>query len=113
MAQLLTKLKIRSSTSTVTLMKVIKNPVTDYLPMGVKKIGTSSKGKLVHMGEYVKTIGVEKKPLVFVIGAVSIGNPGMEADYIDECISISNFGLSAACVCSKVCFAMEDLWKVI
>jgi hypothetical protein len=26
----------------------------------------------------VKEIGVEKKPLVFVIGAVSVGNPGME-----------------------------------
>ena len=56
MAQLLTKLKIRASTSSATLMKVIKNPVTAHFPMGVRKIGTSTKGKLVHLGEYVKPI---------------------------------------------------------
>ena len=94
-------------------MKVIKNPVTDHFPIGVKKIGTSSKGKLVHIGDYVKSILPDKKPLVFVIGAVSVGNPGMEADYVDECVSISNYSLSAACACSKVCFAFEDMWKVI
>jgi rRNA small subunit pseudouridine methyltransferase Nep1 len=94
-------------------MKVIKNPVTDYLPIGVKILGTSSKAKLVNVNEYVKTLGVEKKPLVFVIGAVSIGNPAMEVDYINECLCISSYSLSAACVCSKVCFAMEELWKVL
>lgn len=94
-------------------MKIIKNPVTVYLPIGVKKIGTSSKGKLVNLGEYVKSLGVENKPIVFVIGAVSIGNPGMENDYVDECVCVSNYSLSAACVCSKVCTYFEDLWKVL
>jgi rRNA small subunit pseudouridine methyltransferase Nep1 len=56
MAQLLTNMKIRASGSSVTLMKVIKNPVTAHLPIGVKKIGTSTKGKLVHLGEYVKQL---------------------------------------------------------
>jgi rRNA small subunit pseudouridine methyltransferase Nep1 len=110
---LLTKLKIRASTSSTTLMKVIKNPVVEHLPIGVKIVGTSSKASLININEYVKSAGVEKKPLVFVIGAVSVGNPGQEADYINECVSISSYGLSAACVCSKVCFAFEDLWKVL
>ena len=56
MAQLLTKLRIRASNGSATLMKVIKNPVEDHLPMGVKKIGTSTKGKLVHLGEYTKDL---------------------------------------------------------
>ena len=114
MAQLLTNMKIRASGSSVTLMKVIKNPVTAHLPIGVKIVGTSTKGKLVHLGDYVKLLmGEEKKPVVFSIGAVSVGNPAMEVDYIDECICISNYSLSAACVCGKLCDAFEDLWKVL
>ena len=108
-------MKIRATGSSVTLMKVIKNPVTAHLPIGVKKIGTSTKGKLVHLGEYVKQLMNQdpRKPVVFSIGAVSVGNPAMEVDYIDECICISNYALSAACVCSKLCDAFEDLWKVL
>ena len=114
MAQLLTNMKIRASGTSVTLMKIIKNPVTAHLPIGVKKIGTSTKGKLVHLGKYVKELmGDDKKPVVFSIGAVSIGNPAMEVDYIDECICISNYSLSAACVCGKLCDAFEDLWNVL
>jgi len=94
-------------------MKIIKNPVTDHLPLGIRKIGTSSKGQLVKTTEYAKTLGVEEKPIAVVIGAVSVGNPGMEAEYVDECISISNYNLSAACVCSKFTNAFEELWGVI
>ena len=53
---MLTKLRTRASNGSATLMKVIKNPVEDHLPMGVKKIGTSTKGKLVHLGEYTKDL---------------------------------------------------------
>jgi rRNA small subunit pseudouridine methyltransferase Nep1 len=105
-------MKIRASGSSVTLMKIIKNPVTAHLPVGVKKIGLEINGKLVHLGKYVKEImGDQKKPIVFSIGAVSVGNPTV--DYIDECISISNYSLSAACVCGKICDAFEDLWNVL
>ena len=114
MAQLLTNMKIRATGSSVTLMKVIKNPVTAHLPIGVKKIGTSTKGRLVNIQDYVKEMmGDQKKPVVFSIGAVSVGNPAMEVDYIDECLCISNYSLSAACVCSKLCEAFENVWKVL
>ena len=95
-------------------MKVIKNPVTDHFPIGVKKIGTSSKAALVNVNDYVKNQLVPgPKPVVFVIGAVSVGNPGMENEIVDESICISSYALSAACVCSKICFAFEDYWKVL
>lgn len=117
MAQLLTNMKIRASGSSVTLMKVIKNPVTVHLPIGVKKVGTSTKGKLTSLSDYLKdTLMVgdrAKKPVVFSIGAVSVGNPAMEVDYIDECVCISNYSLSAACVCSKLCDAFEAFWNVL
>jgi rRNA small subunit pseudouridine methyltransferase Nep1 len=81
--------------------------------MGVKIYGTSKIAKKVRINEWVKTLGVEKKPLVFVIGAVSVGNPGMENDLVEESISISEHGLSAACVCGKITTAMEKLWEVL
>lgn len=115
MAQLLTNMKIRATGSSVTLMKVIKNPITAHLPIGVKKIGTSVKGKLTHIKDYVNQLmGESKKPVVFIIGAVSVGDPAMDVvDYADECICISNYSLSAACVCGKLCEAFENLWKVL
>ena len=49
-----------------------------------------------------------------MIGAVSVGNPGMENDIgIDDSISIASMGLSAACVCSKLCAAYEEHWGVV
>ena len=83
--------------------------------MNVKCVGTSKLAKLVNLNQYVQEIGIKKKPLVFVIGAVSVGNPGMENDLglEQENISISKFGLSAACVCGKICHAMEKLWEVV
>jgi hypothetical protein len=49
--------------------------------MGVKIIGTSKLARLVNINEFVqKDLDIKNKPLVFVIGAVSIGNPGMEND---------------------------------
>jgi rRNA small subunit pseudouridine methyltransferase Nep1 len=113
MAMLLTKLKVRSAQGSATLATVIKNPVTLYLPMGVKIVGTSNKAELVNINRYVETLGIEKKPFVFVIGAVSTGNPGMENDLVTENISISKHGLSAAVVCGKICTAMEKLWRIV
>ena len=113
MAQLLTKLKVRSANGSAMLASVIKNPVTEYLPMGVKIVGTSKLAPLVNINDYVASLGIERKPLVFVIGAVSVGNPGMENELVQENISISKHGLSAACVCGKICTAMEKLYRVV
>jgi len=115
MAQLLTKLRVRSVNGSATVATVIKNPVLQYLPMGVKCVGTSKLGELVNLNKYVQRLDLKKRPLVFVIGAVSVGNPGMENDLglEQENISISKHGLSAACVCGKICVAMEKVWGVV
>ena len=51
--------------------------------MGVSIVGTSKLAPLVNINDYVKTLGIERKPFVFVIGAVSVGNPGMENDLVE------------------------------
>ena len=109
----MTKLRVRSTNGSATLASVIKNPVTEYLPLNVKIMGTSKLAPLVNINQWAKTIGVEKKPLVFVIGAVSVGNPGMENEWVQDNISISKHGLSAACVCGKVTTAFEKLWMIV
>jgi rRNA small subunit pseudouridine methyltransferase Nep1 len=85
-AQLLQKLKIKAENSQKTLMKIVKNTFDKVLPINVRKIGTSSKAKLVELQEYVDNLEEmdSDKPLVFVIGAVSVGNPAMEMEGIDD-----------------------------
>lgn len=74
--QLLQKLKIRAVNTNKILLKVIKNPVTDHLPVDAIRVGTSTKGELVSMPKFVRGLP-PKKPVCFVIGAVSKGNPGV------------------------------------
>ena len=61
--------------------------MTDHLPIGIKIIGTSSKAELKSMQAYVEQLSPKgtpewSKPICYVIGAVSVGNPGMENDYV-------------------------------
>jgi len=51
-----------------------------------------------------------QEPVVFVVGAMSKGS--LEVDYIDQTISISNYPLSGAVVCSRICQAFENVWDV-
>lgn len=112
------------------LLNIVKNPVADHLPLGCKLVGTSSKAPLKRMEEYVaqftaaptlpsnndtsKSSSSAFRPVCYVIGAVSVGNPGMENDLgIEDAICIASMGLSAACVCHKLCQAYEELWNVV
>ena len=119
MAQCLTKLKIRAAQGSAVLLNVIKNDVREQLPLGTMLVGTSSKAELRPMRDYVadfSPVGTPQqfKSICFVIGAVSIGNPGQENDLdVDTSISIASCGLSAACVCSKVCESYEQHWGVV
>jgi rRNA small subunit pseudouridine methyltransferase Nep1 len=79
--QLLKRLRVRAVESSETLLKVIKNPVTKHLPETCLRFGTSTKGKMVNMNEYVMELNTDE-PIAFVIGAVAKGNPAMEVDYI-------------------------------
>jgi rRNA small subunit pseudouridine methyltransferase Nep1 len=75
MAQLLSKLKIRANQTSEYLLKVIKNPITNHIPADSLKVGTSCKARLVDMHEFAANCP-QNKPTVFVVGAVSVGDPG-------------------------------------
>lgn len=109
LVQLLHKFAVRASDGNMKLLKVIKNPIVDHLPVGVKKIGTSFSSK-----EIVKCkdlIPENEDPIVFVIGAMAHGK--LNVDYTEDTISISNYPLSAALTCTKLCSAFEEAWGVI
>ncbi|KAJ8673037.1 hypothetical protein QAD02_004298 [Eretmocerus hayati] len=108
MVQLLHKFSVRASDGPVRLLKVIKNPVTDHLPVGCKKIAMSfSANKVVHPREFVPT----DEPIAIVVGAMAHGQ--VKADYTEATYSISNYPLSAAITCGKLCSAFEETWDVI
>lgn len=121
MTQLLHTRKIKAAETGKYLMRVIKNPITDHLPPGCLKIGTSETSDLVDIFDFVKDSShnflkkdknTEPTTPVFVIGACAHGHPGIEQDYIDTRISISNYHLSAACCASRIASSFEVLWGV-
>ncbi|KAL1233312.1 Ribosomal RNA small subunit [Trichinella pseudospiralis] len=108
MMQLLSKLSIRATGSPETLLKVIKNPVTNYLPVGCKVYATSFHAeRLVNIREIVP----QAEPVAIVIGALPHGSTLPE--YSEEVLKISNYPLSAALTCAKVCTAFEEVWNVL
>lgn len=107
--QLLHKMSVRATDTSVKLMKVIKNPVTDYLPVGCKKFGMSFGGKLMTPKELVPVEATE--PIALVIGAFAHGS--VNPDYTEGMFSISNYPLSAALACSKLCSAFEEAWGIV
>ncbi|XP_045467516.1 ribosomal RNA small subunit methyltransferase NEP1-like [Harmonia axyridis] len=106
--QLLHKFSVRSKEGKK-LLKVIKNPVTDHLPIGVKKICMSFSSQ--EAKPCSQLVPNNEEPIVFVIGAMARGK--LDVDYVEETHSISNFPLSAAITCAKVCFAFEKAWSVV
>ncbi|KAF7493519.1 Ribosomal RNA small subunit methyltransferase NEP1 [Sarcoptes scabiei] len=105
--QLLHKLSIRASETSDKLLRVIKNPITDHLPVGCRKIGTSFKcPKLVAPRDLVPNDG----PLTIVIGAMAHGK--VEVDYTEYDVAISQYPLSAALTCTKICSAFEEAWNI-
>uniref|UniRef100_A0A7S0BQR3 Ribosomal RNA small subunit methyltransferase NEP1 n=1 Tax=Rhodosorus marinus TaxID=101924 RepID=A0A7S0BQR3_9RHOD len=108
MAELLNKFKIRATNSQDTLMKVIRNPITSHLPVGSAKFAFSfNSEKMVNVVDHAKEI-VETRDcesVVYVIGAMAKGK--VEADWVEDTLSISNYPLSGACVCNRLAHAYE------
>jgi rRNA small subunit pseudouridine methyltransferase Nep1 len=122
MAQTLTKLRTRAATGSNTLLNVIKNPFTDHIPLGIKIVGTSSKAENISIGNFVaresapdnsKNGALRYKSICYVIGAVSVGNPGQENEFVTDSVCIASQGLSAACICAKITNAYEEHWQVV
>ena len=51
-----------------------------------------------------------EEPICIVVGAIAKG--AITTDYTEENISISNYPLSAALTCSKLCDAFEQAWGI-
>ena len=51
MGQLLQKYRIRALNSSEVLLKIIKNPITQYIPFGCTIISTNEKSKLINLEE--------------------------------------------------------------
>lgn len=71
LVQLLHRFKVRASDGNMKLLKVIKNPITDHLPVGCKKYAMSfSADKVINPKELVP----ESEPVVVVVGAMAHGS---------------------------------------
>jgi len=108
MVQLLHKYSITAAESSLKLMKVIKNPITDHFPPGCKKVlmSYSAEGPV----RPSQVVPADEEPIVVVVGAIAKGS--ITTDYTEKNISISNYPLSAALTCSKLCDAFEQAWGV-
>jgi rRNA small subunit pseudouridine methyltransferase Nep1 len=108
MVQLLHKFAVKANESSTKLLHVIKNPVTNHVPVGCRKISMSFSSKVVkNCRDLVPT---ENEAIVLVVGAFAHGN--LNVDYTEDEISISNYPLSAALTCAKLCSAFEEVWNV-
>ncbi|XP_057766833.1 uncharacterized protein LOC130987205 [Salvia miltiorrhiza] len=111
MVQLLQKLNITATDNGEKLLRLVKNPVTQYLPTNSRKIGFShSSEKLIDMYNYVGNIN-EELDLVFVLGAMAHGK--IDEDYVEDYISISEYPLSAAYAISIITNAVERKFKIL
>lgn len=109
MVQLLHKFSIKASDSGVKLMKVIKNPVTDHLPVGCKRVLMSYGAAKTVRAKDVVPDNLDA-PLCVVIGAIAKGH--VVTDYTEEDLCIGNYPLSAALTCAKITDAFEEAWGV-
>ncbi|CAG8632889.1 2441_t:CDS:2 [Paraglomus occultum] len=112
MVQLLHKLCITSENNSVKLLRVVKNPVTQYLPIACRKLTLSYDAPTVRLKDYLPTIPPDHSICV-AIGAMAHGEDNFADDWVDEKIGISEYSLSAAVACSKFCCALEDLWGIL
>lgn len=122
MVQLLHKMKIKAGTESTMLLKVIKNPFSQYLPAGTRCYGMEPEGQL-----YSPLCLARAKlppvpfghaglvpPVCFIVGATSSENVQIQNHpYMEEMISLSEYPLSGAAALSRLLFGMEEHWGVV
>ncbi|CAK9253750.1 unnamed protein product [Sphagnum jensenii] len=81
--QLLQKLSIRASNGPDKLMRIVKQPVTRYLPLGARRMSYSAP-KFVQLSDYVAAAGLSST-YIFVVGAMAHGK--IDVDYIDDLVA--------------------------
>lgn len=120
MVQLLHKMKIKASSESTTLLKVIKNPFSQYLPAGTRCYGFSCKGTLYSPIALAKELlplsphAEGQPPTCFILGAMSTGHITIEDHpYIEKMLSISEYPLSGAAAASRIMGGIEHHWGII
>lgn len=119
MVQLLHKMKIKASNSSTTLMKVIKNPFSQYLPAGTHVYGMSCGGTLYSPHALANALvpedsGSSGPPVCFIVGAMASGHVTVEDHpYIEKMISISEYPLSGAAALSRILGGIEHQWGIV
>ncbi|EPY34626.1 essential for mitotic growth 1 [Strigomonas culicis] len=139
MVQLFFKMKVRSSTGYLTLMREIKNPITDHVPANIQFIRVEKDGEMVSPFTIAEQLGHEAQrapragpaaagdqlvqmkrdkavgqfqPFAFVVGGMSKGD--VEADYAPKDkvrnIKLADRGMSAAAVLSMLLHGFEEAW---
>ncbi|CAD6187805.1 unnamed protein product [Caenorhabditis auriculariae] len=110
MVQLLHKMTIRAAETSQKLMAVVKNPVSNHLPVGSRKVLMSfNVNELIMPNKLAKP--EDNEPLVLVIGGIARGK--IDVDYTEQQAKISNYPLSAALTCAKVTSGLEEIWDII
>lgn len=118
MVQLLHKMKIKAADNGTTLMKVIKNPMSQHLPVGTHVYGMSCEGTLYSPQGLAKAL-VPVDPeaggqVCFVIGAMAAGHVTTEDHpYIEKMISVSEYPLSGASAINRILGAVEHQWGIV
>lgn len=120
MVQLLHKMKIKAGSESTTLLKIIKNPFSQYLPAGTHCYGMSCQGQLyspVSLAQSLLPDDVEqarKVPVCFVVGAMATGHITVEDHpYIQKMFSISEYPLSGASALSRIMSGVEHFWGIV
>jgi len=70
LVQLLHKFHVRANGTSIKLLSVIKNPITNHLPAGCRKVATSC---LVGSPIKARELVVDDAPIAFVVGAKAHG----------------------------------------
>ncbi|KAG8459371.1 hypothetical protein KFE25_013007 [Diacronema lutheri] len=112
MVHLLHKLSVSAIDSPAKLMRVIKNPITDHLPPGCRKVSTSVKGRLVSASTFVPTLPMDP-PTVFVFGTMAHGSVEEAVNWTEETVALSEYPLSGAAALGRLCAAYENHLNIL
>jgi len=119
MVQLLHKMKIKAGSESTTLLQVIKNPFSQYLPAGTRCYGMSCQGTLyspIALANALLPATPEASfsPMCFIVGAMSTGHVTLEDHpYIEKMISVSEYPLSGAAALSRIAGGIEHHWGIV
>lgn len=135
MAELLEKFKVRGTSGSTPLLKVIRNPITSHLPVGARKVVcTYNTDNVVDIREHASQMTRLALPrptgdsldspsetdiqdrgeavnIVYIVGAMAHGK--VTEDWADDNICVSEFPLSAATVCSRITYAYEAMLGIL